>query len=154
MVFPFKEGLLLKYKFSFVFNNKLAYPCVFSYISDGVYPLYFYGFSVDEIIKYTTKYSEYGYATKINIISKVLRYIDDELNRDMSRYDVSKRIENYIESYLTVPNAGYNNEIPLEKITSIVVDSLTESYTKGSLLDVDIEYKKEIQKVSTSILVL
>lgn len=65
----------MKFKLSFRPYIVSSYPMMFSYIQDKLYTLYFYGFSVDDIVKYTPKYVEFSVEEQNYIIREVLKYV-------------------------------------------------------------------------------
>jgi hypothetical protein len=65
----------MNYEFSFQFGGGLAYPFAFPVASIGVYELYFHGFNIVEVCKYTLK------STDINDAEREL-FINNLLNTD------------------------------------------------------------------------
>jgi hypothetical protein len=108
----------MKFQFAFKANNGIAYPMVFHYINNNVYQLYFYGFSVDEIVIYTSKYSEFNLAEQSSIIERILRFAELKNRTCINKYDIdavsdviilaNKLIEVVVETLISNNSKNYS----------------------------------------------
>ena len=62
----------MRYAFTFRMNSNVAYPIVFFAVSEGVYPLFFFGFNVSDVLKYTAKYAEFSTEVRESVAYKLL----------------------------------------------------------------------------------
>ena len=78
----------MRYGFSFKAATALAYRFVFHTLTSGVYPFYFWGFNLLEVVKYTAKFADRKTMDKALFINKILasRHIPAAYSGKGSRY--------------------------------------------------------------------
>lgn len=140
----------MKYSFTFKPSSSVAYPFIFYSISEGVYPLFFFGFNVFDVLKYTAKYAEFSTDVKESVAYKLLTSAE-VYSAFKHKYQIQPesllgagnlRGEKLSEIYQEVDAFELvlltDVIIPARKVIDAVIESMVENskFSKGFTVDV------------------
>lgn len=111
------------YPFSFKFKDVVPYPIVFFSKNEGIYPLFFWGYGVIEVIKYAKKYVDLDYLQTSSFINNLVSKTD----RGVCKLSKGKVVDNVISM----------RKIIKATIETYIDHEINKKYSKGIEIDVE-----------------